>query len=225
MCDERTIMRLKYIPGQYEYIKEHPRAIAEPEKLSIKLNHIFSDERPLYVELGCGKGQFIRKLAAANSEANLLGFEKSVKVAYRCVKAIDEDSPLNFYIVYAGGEALADLVDAHSVARIYLNFSDPWPKPRHYKRRMTHPDFLKKYERALTRGGELHMKTDNDDLFEYSVEQIEAANWRMLALTRDLHNSAYSQGNIMTEYEERFVSEGKTINKLIASPAHEEGRL
>lgn len=213
-------MRLKYIPGQYEYINEHQRAITEPERLSVRLNHIFTDEKPLYVELGCGKGQFIRGLAVANPDVNFLGFEKSVKVAYRCVKAIDEDSPANFYIVYAGGEVLADVVDANSLARIYLNFSDPWPKPRHYKRRMTHPDFLKIYEKVLISEGELHMKTDNDDLFEYSVEQIEAANWQIHVLTRDLHHSPYNDGNIMTEYEERFVSEGKTINKLIASPTN-----
>lgn len=102
-----------------------------------------------------------------------------------------------------------------TVERIYLNFSDPWPKPSHYKRRLTYKNFLDVYKMVLTSNGEIHMKTDNNDLFEFSIEQLKEDNWEFLVLTRDLHNSPHADDNIMTEYEERFVKEGKRINKLV----------
>lgn len=209
-------MRLRYVPGQYEYLQNHPKVITEPEKRNYKLNDAFNNNNPIHVELGCGKGKFLREMALQNPTINYFGFEKSVKVAYRCAKSVYENDPENYYIVYSNGDILKEVFLPKSIERIYLNFSDPWPKPSHYKRRLSHKNFLDVYKIVLIENGEIHMKTDNNDLFEYSVEQFKENNWDLLLITRDLHNSEYCLDNIMTEYEERFVNEGKKINKLIA---------
>lgn len=209
-------MRLRYVPGQYEFLQQNDKAITEPEKMSYKLNEVFKNNNPIHVELGCGKGKFLRETALKNQDINYIGFEKSVKVAYRCAKSTFENDPDNYYIVYSNGDIIKDVFSPKSIDRIYLNFSDPWPKPSHYKRRMTHKSFLDVYRYVLSANGEIHMKTDNDDLFEYSVEQFKEDNWDLNMVVRDLHNSPYNEGNIMTEYEEKFAEEGKPINKLIA---------
>jgi len=209
-------MRLRYVPGQYEYLQKHDKAITEPEKMNCKLNDVFKNSNPIHVELGCGKGKFLRETAMENSNVNYLGFEKSVKVAYRCAKATFENDPDNYYVVYSNGDIIKDVFYPNSIERIYLNFSDPWPKPSHYKRRMTHKSFLDVYRCVLSSNGEIHMKTDNNDLFEYSVLQFQEDNWDLIMINRDLHNSPFNKENIMTEYEEKFAEEGRPINKLIA---------
>ena len=209
-------MRLRYVEGQYDYVKDHPRGIVEPQDYEYSIRNKFKNDNPLHVELGCGKGKFIRGMAQNYPDINFLGFEKSIKVAYRCVKCSSEDDPTNYYIVYSNGDVLAEIFPEKSIERIYLNFSDPWPKPSHYKRRLTHKGFLDIYKKVLVDGGEVHMKTDNNDLFEFSVEQFTEDGWNIVILSRDLHNSLYNENNIMTEYEEKFSEMGKKINKLIA---------
>lgn len=208
-------MRLRYVEGQYDYVKDHPKGIVEPQNYQ-DIKSKFENNNPLHVELGCGKGRFIRGMAEANPNVNFLGFEKSIKVAYRCLKCSLEDELNNYYIVYSNGDILSEIFPEKSIERIYLNFSDPWPKPSHYKRRLTHKGFLDIYRKVLVESGEIHMKTDNNDLFEYSVEELTQDNWDLVLVTRDLHNSEYVNGNIMTEYEEKFSESGKKINKLIA---------
>ena len=209
-------MRLRYVHGQYEYLQQHEKAITEPEKRGYKLNQAFKNNNPIHVELGCGKGKFLRETALKNPDINYFGFEKSVKVAYRCAKCVFEKDPDNYFVVYSNGDILTEVFESNSIERIYLNFSDPWPKPSHYKRRLTHKSFLDVYKKVLAEGGEIHMKTDNNDLFEYSLVQFREDNWEMVMVTRDLHNSPYNEDNVMTEYEERFVEQCKKINKLIA---------
>ncbi len=209
-------MRLRYVHGQYEYLKNHEKAITEPEKRGYKLNDAFKNNNPIHVELGCGKGKFLRETALKNPQVNFFGFEKSVKVAYRCAKCVIENDPDNYFVVYSNGDILTDVFEPNSIERIYLNFSDPWPKPSHYKRRLTHKNFLAVYRKVLKEGGEIHMKTDNDDLFEYSLQELKDDNWDIEMSTRDLHNSPYVEDNVMTEYEQRFVQQGKKINKLVA---------
>jgi tRNA (guanine-N7-)-methyltransferase len=209
-------MRLRYVHGQYEYLQNHEKAITEPEKRGYKLNDAFNNNNPIHVELGCGKGKFLRETALKNPHVNFFGFEKSVKVAYRCAKCVIENDPDNYFVVYSNGDILTDVFEPNSIERIYLNFSDPWPKPSHYKRRLTHKNFLDVYRKVLKEGGEIHMKTDNDDLFEYSLQELQNDNWDIVMSTRDLHNSPYMEDNVMTEYEQRFSQQGKKINKLVA---------
>jgi tRNA (guanine-N7-)-methyltransferase len=208
-------MRLRYVPGQYQYLKECEKVIMEPEKLGYKLNKAFKNKAPIHVEIGCGKGRFLRENAVNNPHINYFGFEKSIKVAYRCAKATFEKDPPNYFIVLASGDILKEVFEEGSIDRIYLNFPDPWPKASHAKRRLTHKNFLDVYWAVLSEKGEIHFKTDNNDLFEYSLEQFNTDKWEFVIVTRDLHKSIYTEGNIMTEYEEKFVSEGKKINKLI----------
>lgn len=209
-------MRLRYVHGQYEYLQNHEKAITEPEKRGYMLNDAFKNNNPIHVELGCGKGKFLRETALKNPQVNFFGFEKSVKVAYRCAKCVIENDPDNYFVVYSNGDILTEVFEPESIERIYLNFSDPWPKPSHYKRRLTHKNFLDVYRKVLKKGGEIHMKTDNDDLFEYSLQELEKDNWEIVMSTRDLHNSTYAEDNVMTEYEQRFSEQGKKINKLVA---------
>lgn len=214
-------MRLRYIPGQYQYLKDCDKAITEPEKRGYKLNKAFKNNNPIHVELGCGKGKFLRENAIKNPEINYFGFEKSVKVAYRCAKSTFENDPINYYIVYSNGDILKEVFEEGTIERIYLNFSDPWPKLSQYKRRLTHKNFLDVYRIVLADNGEIHMKTDNNDLFEYSLKELKKDNWEFIMVTRDLHKSIYKEDNISTEYEERFISEGKKINKLIVRKKNE----
>lgn len=209
-------MRLRYVEGQYEYVRDHEKGIVDPQSYELKLLDIFKNDNPVHIEIGCGKGRFIRDMATINKDINYLGFERNIKVAYRCLKGTDENGPDNYYIVFSDGDKLTDIFARESIDRIYLNFSDPWPKCRHYKKRLTHPGFLEMYKTVLKENGEIHMKTDNVDLFEYSVDMCRENGWQLLMVTRDLHNSEYNEGNVMTEYEEKFASTGKKINKLIA---------
>lgn len=209
-------MRLRYVDNAHELIEAHPRLLSKPEQYKDKWQSLFEKEQPLYVEFGAGKGSFIINLAKQTPDANLLAFERNAKVVYKSIAKLEEETHENFYIVCADVTNLREIFDDHSVDRIYLNFSDPWPKDRHAKRRLTHRGFLEKYKEILKPGGEIHFKTDNDDLFDFSVEEFKENGWTLLLVTKDLHKSDYVEGNVMTEYEEKFSSRGKNINKLIA---------
>lgn len=209
-------MRLRYVEGQYDFVKEHKKGIVDPQDYSKDILTKFKNNNPIHVELGCGKGQFIRNISLVNPNINFLGFEKNIKVAYRCIKSSSEEDASNYYIVYSDGNILKDVFPKESIERIYLNFSDPWPKPSHYKRRLTHKRFLDIYDKVLVKNGEIHMKTDNTELFDFSLVQLEENDWSIIKVTRDLHNSDLSNKNILTEYEEKFSSLGKNINMVIA---------
>jgi len=209
-------MRLRYVENAHQLIDDHPRLLSKPEQYKESWQSLFKKEQPLYVEFGAGKGSFIINLAKQIPEANMLAFERNAKVVFKSIAKLEEETHDNFFIVCADVTNLKDIFADHSVDRIYLNFSDPWPKDRHAKRRLTHRGFLEKYKEILKQGGEIHFKTDNDDLFEFSVEEFRENGWELLVVTTDLHNSDYVEGNVMTEYEEKFSSKGKNINKLIA---------
>jgi len=209
-------MRLRYVENAHELIEAHARLLSKPEQYKDTWQTLFKKEAPLYVEFGAGKGSFIINTAATLPEANFLAFERNSKVVFKSIAKLEEVPHDNFFIVCADVTNLRDIFADHSVDRIYLNFSDPWPKERHAKRRLTHRGFLEKYKEVLRNNGEIHFKTDNDDLFAFSVEEFKENGWELLVVTTDLHNSDYVDGNVMTEYEEKFSSQGKNINKLIA---------
>lgn len=209
-------MRLRYVDNAHEQIEAHPRLLVKPEQYKGKWDGLFKNEAPLYVEFGAGKGSFVINKAEQINTANFLAFERNAKVVYKSLVKLDEVEHDNFYIVCADVTDVEAIFSKESVDRIYLNFSDPWPKDRHAKRRLTHKGFLNKYKEILKTDGEVHFKTDNDDLFAFSVEEFKRLDWDMILVTEDLHNSPYVEGNIMTEYEEKFSSQGKNINKLIA---------
>ena len=212
-------MRLRNIPGSREAIAESRYVIHEEETRAGSWHEIFGNDHPIYIEIGMGKGQFLMELARRNPDINYVGIEKYSSVLIRALEKMEEEeTPLpNICFIRMDAEDIVKVFAKHEVDRIYLNFSDPWPKARHAKRRLTSREFLARYEQILADDGVVEFKTDNKGLFEFSLEEVEAAGWKLLAHTFDLHNQAeMMEGNVMTEYEEKFSSMGNPICKLIA---------
>ncbi len=213
-------MRLRNIPGSQEVIQNHPIAIKNEAECKGKWNEIFRNPNPIYVEIGMGKGQFLMTLAKQNPEINYIGIERYSSVLLRALEKYDleEEKLSNIRFICMNAFELPNVFEAGEVAKIYLNFSDPWPKARHAGRRLTSTNFLAQYDKVLAKDGVVEFKTDNRSLFEFSLEQVEEGGWKLLEHTFDLHHDeSMNQGNVMTEYEEKFSSLGNPIHKLIAA--------
>lgn len=211
-------MRLRNIKGSKEFIDASPYVIHNPEDYKGKWNTLFENSNPIHVEIGMGKGQFIHALAEQNPDINYIGIEMYSSVLYRALERRAETEVSNLYFLRFDARNLLDIFDRHELDFIYLNFSDPWPKERHAKRRLTSPNFLSMYNRILKPEGCIQFKTDNRPLFDFSVESVRDSKlWKIDELTYDLHQSEFLEGNIMTEYESRFVAEGKPICRFVIS--------
>lgn len=212
-------MRLRNIPGAGEVIDNSPCCIKEPVELKGKWHDFLGNNNPIHIEVGMGKGRFLMDLARLHPEINYIGIERYTSVLLRAVQKMQEDELPNVHFLCIDAATLPDIFDRNEVDRIYLNFSDPWPKDRHARRRLTSSEFLARYDLFLAPDGRIEFKTDNQDLFTFSLEEIESSDkWHLDASTRDLHHdAAMNEGNIMTEYEEKFSAVGNPICKLIAS--------
>ena len=201
----------------------------EPEKNKGQWHMFFGNDHPIHVEIGMGKGQFIEQMALTHPEINYIGIERYDTVLLKALKKREalmaEGAELqNLTFISIDARLLIDVFEAGEIDRIYLNFSDPWPKERQANRRLTSPVFMKIYQQFLKQEGDLEFKTDNEGLFDYSLLSIPEAGWTLTAVTRDLHHDdSMNQGNIMTEYEEKFSAKGNPIFKLIATPPVNEG--
>ena len=216
-------MRLRNIPGADEVIRNCDWVIKEPADKKGKWNTVFGNENPIHIEVGMGKGQFITEMAKRNPQINYIGIERYSSVLLRAVEKFQEleaegKAPANIRFICMDANDLPTVFAPAEVSRIYLNFSDPWPKDRHAKRRLTSHEFLARYEKILKKDGTLEFKTDNKDLFDYSLEEMKnAEGWELTAFTYDLHHDVVlSEGNVMTEYEEKFSSIGNPICKMEA---------
>lgn len=174
----------------------------------------FDNNNPVCLEIGMGKGQFILNMALNNPNVNYIGVEKYSSVASVAIKKINEYKPSNLKVLIGDIASIEDLLDK-KIDTIYLNFSDPWPKDRHAKRRLTSPRFLARYDKIFKKDKNIIMKTDNKPLFDYSVESLKEYGYTINYLTNDLHNS--KENIITTEYEDKFTSQGLKINYLEAS--------
>lgn len=213
-------MRLKNVPGARETIDASAFTIPEPEVWKGRWQEVFGRQAPLHIEIGMGKGQFLTALAAEHPDINYIGIEKFSSVLVRAVQKQNELELPNLRLIRMDADSITNVFAPGEVDRIYLNFSDPWPKERHAKRRLTSVEFLRRYENILAKDGHVEFKTDNQPLFEFSLEAAEEAGWKLLAVTRDLHHdTALNKGNIMTEYEERFSAQGNPICKMILCQA------
>ena len=213
-------MRLKNVPGARETIDASAFTIPEPEVWKGRWQEVFGRQAPLHIEIGMGKGQVLTALAAEHPDINYIGIEKFSSVLVRAVQKQNELELPNLRLIRMDADSITDVFAPGEVDRIYLNFSDPWPKERHAKRRLTSVEFLRRYENILAKDGHVEFKTDNQPLFEFSLEAAEEAGWKLLAVTRDLHHdTALNKGNIMTEYEERFSAQGNPICKMILCQA------
>ena len=212
-------MRLRNIPGAQDAILESAYVVQEPEKHKGSWGDLFEKKQPLHIEVGMGKGRFLMDLARLHPEINYVGIEKYSSVLIRALEKMEEEeTPLsNICFIRMDAEDIVKVFAKNEVDRIYLNFSDPWPKDRHAKRRLTSKEFMARYDQILVPDGQVEFKTDNRPLFDFSVESVKEAGWQLKAVTYDLHHDEkLVQGNVMTEYEERFSAKGNPIHKLIA---------
>ena len=210
-------MRLRHIPGAEQMIEDSPYVIQNPEERKGKWHEVFGNHNPIRIEVGMGKGRFIMELAKANPEINYIGIELYSTVLLKAIQKREQLAITNICFMCIDAKSMADIFDMGEVDRIYLNFSDPWPKDRHAKRRLTSPQFMEVYDKILKKDGTVEFKTDNRGLFDYSLESVPEAGWNILEYTFDLHHSEMAEGNVMTEYETKFAAEGKPICKLVAA--------
>lgn len=210
------IMRLRHVKGAKDLIASKPELIIDNiDNEIIDLDKLFSNDFPIHIEIGMGKGKFVYTLAKQNPNINYIGIERFDSVIVRALEKVIEEPLSNLILLRTDASDLRDIFKNNSIERIYLNFSDPWPKDRHAKRRLTHKNFLIIYEDLLKDKCELHFKTDNKELFDFSVEELKQYPMRLTYIEYDLHNSDYKD-NIMTEFEEKFSKRGNKIQKLTA---------
>ncbi|WP_075982632.1 tRNA (guanosine(46)-N7)-methyltransferase TrmB [Bacillus massilinigeriensis] len=204
-------MRQRNKPGARDRLQQYPQYVIQtPEEYKGQWNQAFPANQPLHIEIGTGKGRFITQMAKQNPHINYIGIELSISVIASALdRLIDADLP-NVKLMNVNAMDLRNYFEKGDVERIYLNFSDPWPKKRHEKRRLTFKAFLDVYKDILVNQGEIHFKTDNQGLFEYSLKSFSEYGLLLNYVSLDLHNSDY-EGNVMTEYEEKFSSKGNRI--------------
>ena len=213
-------MRLRNIPGAKEEILHNKYVVDRPQEYKGCWNTLFRNEGPLHIEIGMGKGRFIMDMAALHPDVNYIGIEMYDSVLLRAVQKREELAAEgkvleNCLFIREDARLLPDIFEKNEAECIYLNFSDPWPKARHAKRRLTSRQFLERYDQILVPDGRVVFKTDNRELFDFSLEEAQIAGWHTEGVTYDLHSDAeLMQGNVMTEYEEKFSGLGKPICRL-----------
>ena len=221
-------MRLRHIPGCEEYVANSPYAEHAPEERKGSWDTVFGNTNPLELEIGTGKGQFIRTLSLRNPDVNYIGLERFETVVMKAIqRTILQDRDVlhleqgavrpNLRYLAADAMRLPEFFAKGEVSRIFLNFSDPWPKKGHAWRRLTAPGFFKLYDQVLKPDGVVEFKTDNRGLFDWSLEEIPKCGWELVYVSEDLHASPEAADNVMTEYEEKFSGRGQKICKLVAA--------
>jgi len=209
-------VRLRNVKGAKDLINSYPKYIVDIlEDTKLDLSEYNKNNLPVHMEIGMGKGKFVHTLAKLNKDVFYVGIERFDSVIVRALEKVIEEPLDNLLLLRFDAADLRDIIKPSSVERIYLNFSDPWPKVRHEKRRLASPTFLKQYKEVLVDNGELHQKTDNQSLFEYSIISINNYKMTITEMYLDLHNSDYT-GNVTTEFEEKFKNKGQRIYKLTA---------
>lgn len=212
-------MRLRKVKGAEEKVAASSFVVHNVKENKGKWSEVFGNNNPIRLEIGMGKGRFITTLSKLNPDVNYLGLERFQSVLVRAIEKREEDQEANNNLLFLCEDAddLTDIFEEGEIDEIYLNFSDPWPKARHAERRLTSGTYLAKYDKVLKKTGKVVFKTDNNDLFEYSLESFPEHGWKIETVTRDLHNSEFADGNIMTEYEIKFGKLGKKICRLEAT--------
>ena len=217
-------MRLRHITGSEDFVANSPFVASDPAQYRGRWRELLGAGHPLHIEIGMGKGQFITELAREHPDISYIGIERYdtvlMKAIHKREKMEEETGKItNLIFVSMDARLLTEIFTEGEADRIYLNFSDPWPKKRQANRRLTSPVFLRIYETILSPTGDLWFKTDNEGLFDYSLESVPASGWCLTSVTRDLHHDpALNEGNIMTEYEAKFSARGNPIFQLKAIP-------
>ncbi len=214
-------MRLRNISGSRDVIAEGPYVVQEPQQYRGRWAELFGNPNPIFIEVGMGKGQFLHTLAARNPENNYVGIEKYSSVLLRAIQKMEAEELPNLKLLRMEAEELTAVFGKGEAAGIYLNFSDPWPKDRHAKRRLPSAEFLARYDEITAEGAKIEFKTDNRALFDFALEQLPQSAWKADVITYDLHaDETLMQGNVMTEYEEKFSAAGNPICKYVLTRRH-----
>jgi tRNA (guanine-N7-)-methyltransferase len=205
-------MRVRKKPWVAERIQDFSNiVVAEPREHKTRWREFFGNDHPLHIEVGTGKGRFVTTLAQMNPNTNYIGMEYVMDIMYYAAQKAAHHQLKNIALLCFDVGEILDVFSNGEVNRLYINFCDPWPKNRHAKRRLTHRDFLARYKQLLVPQGEIHFKTDNEQLFEFSLNEIAGdRDFQLKNISLDLHNSDIT-GNVMTEYEEKFSNQGMKI--------------
>lgn len=204
-------MRLKNVKGASEIISSSSYVISDPSLHRGNFKQLFENQNPIKIEIGMGKGNFIIENALRYPNINFIGIEKFDSVIVRAIQKLEDQVIPNLKLIRMDALKIDEVFDKE-IDTIYLNFSDPWPKKRHWNRRLTSPIFLKKYETIFQNHKHIVMKTDNQDLFEYSIMSFNHDGYHFTDLSLDLYkNEELIKNNIPTEYESRFVGKGMSI--------------
>lgn len=195
-------------------LESSPLVITKSEEMKGNWSEEFKNNNKIYLELGCGRGRFITERAKMNPEINFVAVDLKDEVLIYVLKKLQEQEIENVRIVPMNIMGIANIFDENEISRVYINFCNPWPKERHNKRRLTHTKFLEEYKKFITPTSEIWFKTDNEELFEASIEYFKESGFDIKYLTYDLHNSDFSE-NIVTEYEEKFTGLGMKTMFLI----------
>lgn len=209
-------MRVRKRKGAEEHLANHPQyVILEPEAAKGKWHELFGNDNPIHIEVGSGKGAFITGMAQQNPDINYIGIDIQLSVLSYALDKVLASGAENVKLLRVDGSSLTNYFEDTEVDMMYLNFSDPWPKSRHEKRRLTYKTFLDTYKQILPENGEIHFKTDNRGLFEYSLASFSQYGMVINKVWLDLHASDY-EGNVMTEYERKFSEKGQVIYRVEA---------
>lgn len=210
-------MRMRNKPWAQQYLEANPQiVILDGKQHQGRWQQLFDNKQPIHIEIGTGKGRFITEMAKANPHINYIGLELQKNVIVSVLEKALTDNITNLKLINDNASSLTEMFAENEIDRLYLNFSDPWPKTKHAKRRLTHPNFLTLYKTILSPLGEIHFKTDNQGLFEYSLHSLSTYGMALKNISLDLHN-ANMEDNIMTEYEQKFSAKGFRINRLEAT--------
>ena len=213
-------MRLKHVKGAEEYIADSDQVVQDYKDHKGEWNKFFNNSNRIYIEIGMGKGQFLMEMAATHPDINYIGIERYSSVLIRAVQKKEEMDLKNLAFILMDATEICEVFSEQEVDRIYLNFSDPWPKDRHAKRRLPSRQFLERFSHILKDDGQIEFKTDNKDLFAFALEEITPGGFELIEVTHDLHNDEKMNiGNIMTEYEAKFSALGNPICKYIIRKA------
>lgn len=215
-------MRLRNVAGSREAIATSRFVVQNPKERKGQWHILFQNTNPIHIEIGMGKGRFLMDLAKLHPEINYIGIEKYSSVLIRGIQKMEAEELPNLYFIRMDAEEITECFEKNEINKIYLNFSDPWPKDRHAKRRLPSREFLNRYREILSKDGNLEFKTDNKELFSFALEELAPAKWKIEQITYDLHHDdKMMEGNIMTEYEERFSAKGNPIYKYIITMENE----
>ena len=215
-------MRLRGRKGIRENLEQQvDLVVLDPKQHKGKWSELFGNDHPIFVEFGMGKGQFISQMSYKYPEFNFIGIDmydelvrRASEKARNAWSQADVETPPNLKLALANIEQIEEVFEPEELERIYLNFSDPWPKAKHARRRLTHPRFLKKYTELLNSKGQIHFKTDSETLFDFSLNAIADFGLQMTNISLNLHRDGLNEEHVMTEYEQKFMGKGMNIHRV-----------